>query len=122
MSGVEEVTPLLSYFSTRETFLDADIGESFRSTQNELSVIAGANTFLPTGRYINMALLYLYRKAALEAKQFVSPSKLEKIAIEKEGVLLSVGRLLDDMNFQETAELSGLDLGSLGGKGQPSYY
>ena len=40
--------------------------------------------------------------------------KIEKIAIERDGILLSTGRLLDEMNFKETSEIPNLNLGSLG--------
>ena len=71
---------------------------------------------LASNKYVNMALLYMYRKGTQEIKHFCKDKKIDKIAVEKEGVLLSSGRLLDKMNFLETAELSSLDLGSLGVK------
>ena len=67
----------------------------------------------PEHKYINMALLYLYRKATMEIKKFCGMTKIKKIAIEVEGVLLSKGRILDGMNYKETVELTGLDLGDL---------
>ena len=122
MVGQEEpgqvvpVTSLLSYF-TEGMLLWPKVREKFESAQNMAVATAdGRTSYIPTDRYINMALLYLYRKAAEEAKHFVKSNKLEKVAVEKEGVLLSLGRILDDMNFQETAELPGLDLGRLGVK------
>ena len=61
-----------------------------------------------------MALLYLFRKASLEVKAFNSSSIVKKIAYEKDGILLSKGRLLDGLNFVETGELGNLNIGSLG--------
>jgi hypothetical protein len=83
VSQAGAVTTLQSYFTTGDIMLSGEVGDMFRSTQTEEANVAGASTFLPTDRYINMALLYLYRKAAQEAKQFVKPSKLDKIAAEK---------------------------------------
>lgn len=71
---------------------------------------------MSSDRYINMALLYYYRKATEEVKHFCKKEKLMKISVEQEGVLLSKGRLLDEMNFKNTGELSNLTLGSLGVK------
>ena len=65
-------------------------------------------------RFINMALLYLYRKCSVEIKTFGNMKKIDKVAVEVEGVLLSKGRLLDSMNYIETGELVGLGLGDLG--------
>ena len=67
-----------------------------------------------TDQYVNLALLYLYRKGSEEVKHFCKKEKLLRISVEQEGVLLSKGRLLDQMNFQETGELKNLNLGSLG--------
>ena len=111
----EQDITLLSYFTSNSP-LEEQVVAKFKSTQNVLSVLDETVSYLPSDKYINMALLYLYRKAALEAKEFVKRNKLDRIAVEKEGILLSVGRILDDMNFQETAELPGIDLGRLGVK------
>ena len=75
-----------------------------------------AINIVPTDRFLNMALLYLYRKAAGEVKHFCTRERIEKIAIEVEGVLLSKGRLLDGLNYSQTGELTGLSLGDLGVK------
>ena len=75
---------------------------------------AGVASVGPEDRFINMALLYLYRKATDEVKHFCNMNKINKIAVEKEGVLLSKGRILDGMNYRETGELVNLDLGDLG--------
>ena len=70
----------------------------------------------PTDRFINMALLYLYRKAAVEVKHFCSKERVEKVSVEVEGVLLSKGRLWDGLNYTQTGELTGINLGDLGVK------
>ena len=70
----------------------------------------------PTDRFINMALLYLYRKASSEVKQFCKKEFVNRISTETEGVLLSKGRLLDCMNYRDTGELSGIILDDLGVK------
>ena len=67
-------------------------------------------------KYSNMALSYLYKKGTMEVKQFCSEKQILKIAVEREGLLLSKGRLLDEMNFVESAEVPNLHLGSLGVK------
>ena len=68
----------------------------------------------PTDRFINLALLYLYRKASEEVKHFCTKEKVKQIAIDVEGVLLSKGRLLDTMNYKETGELTEIQIGDLG--------
>ena len=71
---------------------------------------------LPTSRYLNAALLYYFRLASLEVIHFNNKVTVEKHAVMKDGVLLSRGRLIDGMNFQETADLDTLNLGSIGVK------
>ena len=68
-----------------------------------------------TDTILNQALLYLFRKGSLEVKKFVSKQIINKVCHEVEGILLSKGRLIDGMNFVETAELD-FNLGSLGVK------
>ena len=70
-------------------------------------------------KMIHLALLYLYRKAAGEVKHFVKRKVWEKIAYEVDGILLSKGRVLDGLNFQETGDFGDLNLGSLGIKVNP---
>ena len=65
---------------------------------------------------LHLALLYLFRKSSLEVKNFNSHSVIDKIDYEKDGILLSKGRLLDGLNFVETGELGDLNIGSLGVK------
>ena len=66
-----------------------------------------------TDRYINQALLYLYRKGSCEVKAFNKPKQIKKSCYEVEGVLLSRDRLLQGMDFIQTAELD-LNLGAMG--------
>ena len=68
---------------------------------------------LGSDRYINLALSYLYRKASIEVQHFCKKELLTKLAVVEDGIVLSKGRLLDDMNFRDTGEL-GLTLGELG--------
>ena len=63
---------------------------------------------------LHYALLYLYRKASLEVKQFVNKKVVDKVAYDIDGILLSKGRLVDGLNFIETGELGEFHLGSLG--------
>ena len=65
---------------------------------------------------IQLAFLYLFRKAAAEVKQFNSSVFVNKIAFEKDGILFSKGRILDGMNFVDTGELGNLNIGELGVK------
>ena len=64
-----------------------------------------SNLVLDCSRYVNLALLYLYRKASCEIKHFCKKEIWTKLSFEYEGLLLSKGKLLDSMNFQETGEL-----------------
>ena len=67
-----------------------------------------------TDKFVNMSLLYLYRKAGNEVRHFCTKEKVEKIAVDIDGVLLSKCRLLDTMNYKETGELEGIKIGDLG--------
>ena len=65
-------------------------------------------------KYINAALIYYYRVASKEVLKFNSKQMVEKQTVMKEGVLLSKGRIIDGMNFLETADMvDTLNLGSL---------
>ena len=72
-----------------------------------------ADQFTTADKYINMALLYLYRKATVELKAFHSAEALAKIGVEIDGMILSKDRIMEGMEFLETAELE-LDLGAFG--------
>ena len=65
---------------------------------------------------LHQALLYLFRKATLEVKEFVSQKIISKIAQEVDDIMLSKGRLLEGMNFVDTGELGDFNIGSLGVK------
>jgi hypothetical protein len=66
-----------------------------------------------TDKYINMTLLYLFRKATEELKGFHSAEVLKKIGHKVDGVILSKGRIMQGMEFMETAEVE-VDLGAMG--------
>ena len=67
-----------------------------------------------TGKFINMALTYLYRKAAAEVKKFNNKKMLEKNTVEQDQILFSKNRILDTMNFAEMGELGLSDLPVMG--------
>ena len=46
-------------------------------------------------RYINMALLYLFRKGTEEVKEFNSAAVVRKHMVEMDGLLVSKNRLVD---------------------------
>ena len=73
-------------------------------------------TLLPTDSHLNAALLLYYRYASMEVVQFNSKQLVERHTVLKDGILLSRGRIIDGMNFLETADLDTLNLGSLGVK------
>ena len=85
-----------------------------RYTLIHSSIQAEDLLLLPSDRYLNLALLYYFRQAAREVIAFNGKQLIERRTILRDGVLLSRGRILDGMNFQETADLDTLNLGSLG--------
>ena len=68
----------------------------------------------PTDKYIHSALHYLYSKATQEVLHFNPPAKVDKIAVMKDGILFSKGRIIEGMNFAETGGIEVCDLGQLG--------
>ena len=64
-------------------------------------------------RFISLALLYLFRKASQEVKEFNSVSLVKKRMIEIDGVLVSKNRMVDGLEYLYSGELN-IDLGSLG--------
>ena len=64
--------------------------------------------------YVHQALVYLYRKATQEVIKFNSASKVDKLAVLKNGILFSKGRIMEGMNFVQTGGLDIQDLGLLG--------
>ena len=89
---------------------DAQIGEVFAATQLECS---GPGVIKFTDAYIRQALHYLYVKAAKEVQHFYPKQRIEKIALMKDGILVSRGRILEGMNFVQTGGLELRDLQQL---------
>ena len=73
-------------------------------------------TFQPTDSHLNAALLLYFRFASREVTQFNSKQLVDRQTVLKDGILLSKGRIIDGMNFIETADLDTLNLGCLGVK------
>ena len=99
---------LVSHFC-KDGFISANQREAFQSTQVNVSDTIVSKS----DKFVNLALLYLFRKATEEVKEFNSSSAVQKIGVEVDGVLLSSGRILSEMDFQESAEID-VDLGVLG--------
>ena len=78
----------------------------FQSTEFPVNVL--------TERSLHLALLYLFRKGSAEVKEFCSQTVINKFTYEKDGLLLSKGRLLEGINFVETGEFGDYNIGSLG--------
>ena len=66
-----------------------------------------------TDTHVQLALLYYFRLAAREVKEFNSKALIDKIAVEVDGLLLSKSRIHDVLNFIETGDLKIKDLGPL---------
>ena len=66
-----------------------------------------------TDTHVQLALLYYFRLAAREVKEFNSKALIDKIAVEVDGLLLSKSRIHDVLNFIETGDLEIKDLGPL---------
>ena len=49
---------------------------------------------------VSLALEYLFKKGTEEVKHFYKPDFIKKIAVEKDGILVSRSRILDCMRFQ----------------------
>ena len=82
----------------------------------ETHAVQGETTAMPTSKFLNAALLYYFRVASMEVIKFNNKVSIEKHTVMKDGILLSKGRLIDGMNFIETADLDTLNLGSIGVK------
>ena len=106
-ADVKPITSLSGYFANENwnqvEMLEFNLTHTSRSGPAQL-----------TDRYLNLALLYLFRKATGEVKRFNGKEFVKKLGVEKEGVLLSQDRLYDGLNFSETAELDFIKLGNLG--------
>ena len=66
-----------------------------------------------TDEYVNMALKYLFRKGTAEVKEFNLAEVIKKHMIEKDGILLSKNRMVAELDYTQTSELS-INLGRLG--------
>ena len=84
---------------------------TFLSTQN---IKQSSSTYLPTDKYLHQALVYLFRKASNEVIEFNSKERVGKLAVLKDGILFSKGRIIDGMNFSQTGGIEVADLGNLG--------
>ena len=116
-----------SVFHTAQTIEAEDSNPSTLLTQfrdkwcntDKMFILCQTDTSLlsvpfPTDKYIHQALVYLYRKAAREVIKFNPAAKVDKMAIMKDGILFSKGRIIDGMNFVQTGGLELTDLGQLG--------
>ena len=97
----------LNYFRDKTSNTD----EKFAMIQVEYPEV---NIVQPTDKFIHQALLYLYTKATQEVLHFNPKAKVDKIAVMKDGILVSRGRIIDGMNFVETGDLEIPDLMRLG--------
>ena len=68
-----------------------------------------------TNEDVTRSLSYLYKKGSEEVKKFNKTDFIKRIAIEKDGVLLSKSRILDSQRFQVAG---GLDAENILGTGQ----
>ena len=107
---VNSICQLSNYFSN--VYWSED--ETVLFSQAHAAAAAGTGVAKLTDRYLNIALLYLFRKATAEVHKFNGKEFVKKHGVEKEGVLLSQSRLFDGLNFSETGELDFIKLGSLG--------
>ena len=65
-------------------------------------------------KYRNLTLTYLFRVATLEAKEFIKPETLDKIAFESNGILYAKNRILETMEFQKVSGMDHIVLEPLG--------
>ena len=105
-------SPVGDLVSAFAVSLKPNFVERFRDVHSEVVNTENVDVRV-TDRFINMALMYLFRKGAAEVRQFVSAKIIEKHMFEKEGILLSKNRMLDCLDYIYTGELN-VDLGSLG--------
>ena len=92
---------LASIFN-RDLFQSHESRERFSNTQ----VATDDHATVHTNKYLNMAMLYLFRKATEELKGFHSAEVLKKVGHKVDGVILSRGRIMQGMEFMETAEIN----------------
>ena len=60
---------------------------------------------------VQRALIYWYTKASNEVKHFVKKETVEKIAIEKNGILFAKSRIMDGQRLIQAAEFSSDSVG-----------
>ena len=86
--------------------------------ENESNIYAKAHTICstlqPTDYYLNAALLFYFRLASREVQEFNSKQIIDKHMVLQDGVLLSKSRIIDGMNFLQTADLDTMNLSDLG--------
>jgi hypothetical protein len=111
MKDAEQSSQCMSLISqfNKELFMSGEQRKMFATTQT----VNNGNEVTDTDKFTNMALSYLFRKATEEVKEFHSSAVIQKIGIEVDGVLLSSGRIISEMEFMESAEID-VDLGALG--------
>ena len=68
----------------------------------------------PTSKFVNAALNFYFRLSSKEVIKFNSKAYIEKRGVMHDGILLSKTRLIQGMNFLETADLDTLNLGDIG--------
>ena len=106
-------------FSTFSSYSDSVMSSSEVEPTKSSQTSLKNSVSLPviSDESLHQALVYLYRKATCEVTHFNSSTKVEKIAVLKDGILLSRSRIIDGMNFQQTGGMSVSGLGDLGLKG-----
>ena len=101
---------LVTYFNSRIPHSDNSL--EYKELFNQFHV---EREFEPlvTDKYVNMSMLYLFRKATLEVRQFNSTNMVKKHMVEQDGILLSKNRMVAGLDYIHTGELN-INLGSLG--------
>ena len=89
-------------------------GQSVKLEQEQYLTSLFQNDLQQDEFYLNLALTYYFRQATKEFLHFNGSKQVERKGVIKDGILLSKGRILDGMNFLESADLDTLDLGSFG--------
>ena len=123
-SEKDETTPWISFTVSDTPYSDITLIEALSTDlkpvplafflETHSNLVSNGLTAVPSSKFLNMALRFYFRKACNEVIQFNSKSVVEKKAVLQDGILLSRGRIIQGMNFIETAELDNLNLGQLG--------
>ena len=95
------------------TFHSVGAGSDLLSCSNTPSSPVKAY-FIPSDQSKHLALTYLFQKATQEVLKFNSATKVEKVGVMESGILYSKNRILDSMNYVETAGIEFHDLSSFG--------